>query len=107
MQGTSFVILLCRIILVGKLTPSSEKWERIICGGGGKVVVTKSRLSIEVRSLVESDKGEPGLRLCVLPDDFKKNQLLEYASQWGYACVPSTYVCTDCNELHLVTRFIK
>ena len=84
--------MLHRIILVGKLTPSSEKWKRIICGGGGNVAVTNSRLSFEVRSLVESDEDKPGLLICVIPESYTKNGLIEYVLQWGYSCVPSTYV---------------
>ncbi|KAK8824812.1 hypothetical protein WA538_005478, partial [Blastocystis sp. DL] len=81
-----------RIVLVGRIVPSSEKWERIITAGGGKVAITSSRLSMETRALIEGDEGEGGLRLCVLPDHFPKNHLVEYATQWGYACVSSQYL---------------
>ena len=56
------------------------------------MAVTNSRLSCEVRSLVESDDGKPGLRICVIPESYAKNGLIEYVLQWGYSCVPSTYV---------------
>ena len=91
-QGTRFELIIFRIILVGKLTPSAEKWKRIICGGGGNVAVTNSTLSGEVRSLVESDGDNLGLRICVIPESFTKNGLVDYVLQWGYSCVPSTYV---------------
>ena len=94
-------------MLVGRIVPSSEKWERIITAGGGKVAITSSRLSMETRSLIEGDEGEGGLRLCVLPDHFPKNRLVEFATQWGYACVSSQYVGNKQPESHIATRPAK
>lgn len=96
-----------RIVLVGRIVPSSEKWERIITAGGGKVAITSSRLSMETRALIEGDEGEGGLRLCVLPDHFPKNHLVEYATQWGYACVSSQYVGNKQTKSHVATRSAK
>ena len=80
---------------MGTLTPSAEKWKRIITAGGGKVAITQSKLSIDVRSLAEEDQVEAGLRLCILPDDYptkRKSPLVKFCEKWGYMCVQSCYV---------------
>ena len=90
---------------MGTLTPSAEKWQRILTAGGGKVAITQSKLSIDVRSLVEDDQGEAGLRLCILPDDYptnRKSPLVKFCEKWGYMCVYSCYVGNDGKEMEIV-----
>lgn len=92
------ILFILRIVLVGSLTPSAEKWERIITAAGGQVAITKCRLSVGVRTLVERDGGEAGFRLCILPDQASqrgKTALVKYCEQWGYVCVSSNYVGMD------------
>ena len=81
-----------RIVLVGTLIPASDKWERIITGGGGYVAITKGTLTQPVKRLLNSEDTENGTKLCILPDGFKENKLVKTLLEEGYACVPSRYV---------------
>lgn len=77
-------------MLVGELVPSSDKWTRIIQGGGGKAVSTKSTITQGVRELVKEEG--PGMRLAVIREDMKKNKLIQFLLDHHFICVPSTYV---------------
>ena len=74
------------------MLPASDKWERIITGGGGSVAITKGTLTQAVKRLIYSADTENALKLCILPDGFKENKLVKILQEEGYACVPSRYV---------------
>ena len=78
-----------RIVLVGVLKPSSEKWKRIIEGGRGRVVITKARLTSEVRGVLDDHAD---VKVAVIPDGFKQNRLVTQLCKHHFVCVPSLYV---------------
>ena len=79
-----------RVVLIGDLIPSSDKWSRIIEGGGGTSVHTKSTITQAVREFV---KGETeGMRVAVVPENMKKNKLIQFLLDHHFVCVPSAYV---------------
>ncbi|KNB42549.1 hypothetical protein JH06_3800 [Blastocystis sp. subtype 4] len=73
-----------KIVLVGSLLPASDKWERIITGGGGSVAITKGTLTQAVKRLIYSADTENALKLCILPDGFKENKLVKTLQEEGY-----------------------
>ena len=79
-----------RLVLVGELMPSSEKWSRIIEAGGGQSVSTKSNLTNVVKQFVK-ECGECE-RLAVIPDSMKKNKLIQFLIENQFVCIPSSYV---------------
>ena len=77
------------VVLVGVLKPSSEKWKRIIEGGGGRVVITKANLTAEVRAVLDDHVD---VKVAVIPDGFKQNKLVTQLCKHQFVCVPSLYV---------------
>ena len=77
----------CSVVLVGVLKPSSEKWRRIIEGGGGRVVITKANLTAEVRAVLDDHVD---VKVAVIPDGF--NRLVTQLCKHQFVCVPSLYV---------------
>ena len=60
-----------RVVLIGDLIPSSDKWSRIIEAGGGTSVHTKSTITQAVREFVKEDTE--GMKVAVVPEGMKKN----------------------------------
>ena len=80
----------CRIVLVGDLVPSSEKWERIIVASGGSVQISKGKLTNALKEFVV--EANEGMRLCVCPKEMRKNRLLNFLENHGFLFVPTDYV---------------
>lgn len=79
-----------RLVLVGELMPSSDKWARIIEAGGGLSISTKNSLTNMVKQFVkECSECE---RLAVIPDSMKKNKLIQFLLENQFVCIPSSYV---------------
>ena len=80
-----------RVVLVGDLLPSSDKWQRVISSAGGHVAITKGTMTAAVRQLEEIPSSSP-TKLAVIPDQFKENKLVKTLRSLGYSFVPSRYV---------------
>ena len=92
---------MCRIVLVGDLMPTSDKWKRIIESAGGETsVVAKTSVTKELRNFLsaidneieEEDDEDVSKRLAILPDGMKKNALVSLLLQHHFSCVPSRFV---------------
>lgn len=84
-------MLMNRVVLVGDLLPTADKWERIITAGGGQVAITKGMMTAPVKRLIELP-SEDAMKLVVVPDTFKENKLVKKLRELGYSPVPSRYV---------------
>lgn len=82
---------MCRIVLVGNLVPNSQKWKRIIESSGGKVEITKGKLTNEIKEFANEGYNQ-GMRLCICPKDGHFNRLVSFLESHGFLCVPTDYV---------------
>lgn len=80
-----------RVVLVGDLKPTSDKWKRIIEGAGGKVAITKKNVTAGVKSLMEKAGV---MRIAVVPEGFAKCTLTNQLKQKGFLFVHSSFVGT-------------
>lgn len=85
-----YIFIINRIVLVGDLTPSSNKWERIIVSSGGSVRITKGQLTSDLRNFAMEENE--GMRLCVCPKEMRQTRLTNYMEEHGFLCVPTDFV---------------
>ena len=84
-------MIIHRVVLVGDLLPSSDKWQRVISAAGGHVAITKGAMTAAVKQLEEIPSSST-TKLVVLPDQFNENKLVKTLRSFGYSFVPSRYV---------------
>ena len=87
----SLIMVMNRVVLIGDLLPSSDKWQRVISSAGGHVAITKGTMTAAVKQLEEIPSSSP-TKLAVIPDQFKENKLVKTLRSLGYSFVPSRYV---------------
>ena len=78
-----------RIVLVGDLKPTSDKWKRIVESAGGTVAITKKNVTAGVKALMEKTGA---MRVAVVPDAFGKCTLTNQLKQHGFIFVHSNFV---------------
>ena len=87
------LFIMGRIVLVGELLPTSDKWKRIIDSSGGEtLIVPKTSVNKNVKNYLSTIDGEESKRLAILPDGMKRNPLVTLLLQHHFSCVPSRFV---------------